>query len=398
MTAPRPARLRPTDLLRVGSAGLRTRPLRVALSALGIAIGIAAMVAVVGISASSRAQLQRTLDTLGTNLLTAQATGSIVSAGPATLPPESVAMVARMAAVRSTSAVGALSAAVYRSDRIPASNTSGLSVQAAQLGLPDTIGLTMASGHWLTAATAQYPTVVLGDQAAKLLGISQAGGDRQVWLGGQAFTVVGILAPAPLAPELDTSALVGWEAATRHLGFSGAPSTIYVQAADHAVTEVRGVLAATINPRMPAEVAVSRPSEALAAQQAVDRTFTGLLLGLGGVALLVGGVGVANTMIISVLERRAEIGLRRALGATRGQIRWQFMAESQLLAALGGVGGGLLGAAVTAGYATSQGWPTAIAVWVPLCGLLATLAIGAAAGLYPAMRAARLAPTEALAS
>ncbi len=141
---------------------------------------------------------------------------------------------------------------------------------------------------------------------------------------------------------------------------------------------------------------MSRPSDALAAQQAADETFTGLLLGLGAVALLVGGVGVANTMVISVLERRPEIGLRRSLGATRGQIRVQFLAESLLLSVLGGVTGVLLGLGVTALYASTQGWPTVVPLWAAGGGLLATLLIGAVAGLYPAMRAARLSPTEAL--
>ena len=143
---------------------------------------------------------------------------------------------------------------------------------------------------------------------------------------------------------------------------------------------------------------VSRPSDALAAQQAVGTALNGLLLGLGAVALLVGGVGVANTMVISVLERRAEIGLRRSLGATRGQVRLQFLVESLLLAALGGVGGVLVGIAVTASYAAYQGWPAVVPVWASAGGVGATVVIGAVAGLYPAWRAARLSPTEALSS
>jgi putative ABC transport system permease protein len=395
---PQPARLSPADLVRVGGAGLRARPLRVVLSALGIAIGIAAMVAVVGISTSSRAELRRTLDALGTNLLTA-APGQSLFGDAATLPAESVSMVGRIGPVRSVTATGRVADTyVYRNDRIPAGETGSIAVQAARMDLPDTVGLTVGSGGWLTAATERYPAVVLGSRAAHRLGVGRAGHDRQVWLGGQAFTVVGILDPVPLAPELDTSALVGWPAATEYLGFDGHPTTIYTRTSDSAVTTVRGVLAATVNPEHPEEVQVSRPSEALAAREAADDAFTGLLLGLGAVALLVGGVGVANTMIISVLERRAEIGLRRALGATRGQIRWQFIIESQLLAALGGVGGILLGIAVTAAYAHTRGWPTVVPVGIMLGGLALTLLIGAVAGLYPALRAARLPPTQALAT
>jgi putative ABC transport system permease protein len=388
----------PGDLLKVGAVGLRTRPLRAVLSALGIAIGIAAMVCVVGISASSRAELDRQLAALGTNLLTV-APGNTFTGGTATLPAESVAMISQIGPITGVSAVARLeNMRVYRTDRIPAPQTGGLSVLTARLDLPQTVGAEISDGTWLTAASERYPVVVLGAEAARRLGITTVGTGVQVYLGKQWFTAVGILDPAPLAPELNSAALVGWDAARTYLGFDGHPTTVYVRTRDDAVEQTRDVLAATANPESPSEVQVSRPSDALAARQATNKAFTGLLLGLGAVALLVGGVGVANTMIISVLERRPEIGLRRSLGATRGQIRLQFLAESLLLSALGGVGGVLIGIAVTAGYATSQAWPTVVPAWASLGGAGATLIIGAIAGLYPAVRAARLAPTEALAT
>ncbi|EEP70342.1 hypothetical protein MCAG_00669 [Micromonospora sp. ATCC 39149] len=393
-----PARMPAADVVRVGGVGLRTRPLRAFLSALGIAIGIAAMIAVVGISSSSRAELDRTLAALGTNLLTASP-GRTLFGGEARLPPEAVAMIGRIGPVTQVTATGQLTEAkVYRTDRMPAAETGGIAVRAAQLGLLDTIGATVASGTWLNEATERHPVVVLGATAAQRLGLDAARPDVRVWLGGRWFTVVGILAAVPLAPELDSSALVGWGVAASHLGFDGHPTTVYARAEEDQVESVRAVLGATANPEAPNEVDVSRPSDALAAAEATDETFTGLLLGLGAVALLVGGVGVANTMVISVLERRAEIGLRRALGATRGQVRSQFLAESLLLSALGGAGGVLLGILVTTGYALSQGWPTVVPAWATLGGVVATLVIGGLAGLYPAIRASRLAPTEALAA
>jgi putative ABC transport system permease protein len=392
-----PPRLRLADLLRVGAIGLRTRPTRAFLSALGIAIGIAAMVSVVGISASSRAELDQTLDRLGTNLLTVSP-GSKMFGGDASLPLESTAMIERIGPVTDVSATGRVEAKVYRTDHIPATQSGSIGVRAGDLDLPTTVGAQLADGAWLNAATARYPAVVLGSTAAARLGIPHAGPDRQVWLGGQWFVVIGILAPVPLAAELDTAALVGWPAAQSYLGFDGHPTTIYTRSLESQVLAVSAVLAATANPQAPNEVQVSRPSDALAAQQATDAAFTGLLLGLGAVALLVGGVGVANTMVISVLERRAEIGLRRSLGATRGQVRGQFLTESLLLAALGGVGGVLLGGLVTAGYALLQGWPGVVPAWATLGGIGATLVIGGVAGLYPAIRASRLSPTEALAA
>ncbi|MGP3968452.1 ABC transporter permease [Streptomyces sp. 6N223] len=392
----RPTPLRPADALRVGASGLRSRPTRVFLSALGIAIGIAAMVSVVGISTSSQEDLNRKLDALGTNLLTV-APGQAIGGEEAHLPHEATAMIDRIPPVESVSATALLpDTNVYRTDQVSELETGGVGVYAAGLGVPHTTGARIVEGAWLNEATGGYPAVVLGWHAAKGLGVHTTGPDTQVWLGGQWFTVVGILAPAPLAPELDNAALVGWDVAAQRLGFDGYATTIYTRADTSAVTDVQQVLAPTANPEAPNEVEVSRPSDALQAQEAADETLGALLLGLGAVALLVGGVGVANTMVISVLERRSEIGLRRALGATRGHIRNQFLLESLLLSALGGAGGVLLGIAVTGGYAAVQGWPALVPAWSMAGGLAATVLIGALAGFYPAMRAARLAPTEAL--
>lgn len=396
MTVLQPAKLLAVDVLRLAAYGLRARPLRVVLSALGIAIGIAAMIAVVGISTSSRAQLNQLLSQLGTNLLSA-GPGTSMFGEAATMPPESIAMIGRIPEVEVVSAIGVLTdARVYRSNRIPESQSGGLAVYAARLNLLDTVSATIAAGSWLNEATAQYPTVVLGARAAARLGIGRGLIGQQVWLGGRWFTVVGILAPVSLVPALDLSALIGWPAGERYLDFEGDITTLYVRTDPEAVETVRNLLAPTANPEQPNEVDVSRPSDALAAEAAADVAFTGLLLGLGAVALLVGGIGVANTMVISVLERRAEIGLRRSQGATRGHIRIQFFGEALLLALLGGSSGILIGWLVTVGYARLQAWPVDIPLWVPAGGMAATLLIGGLAGLYPAIRAARLAPTEAL--
>ncbi|MFJ6569355.1 ABC transporter permease [Streptomyces sp. NPDC091292] len=394
----RPARLRPRDVVRVGLVGLRTRPMRAFLSALGIAIGIAAMVAVVGISSSSRAELDRTLDALGTNLLTVSP-GQTLSGGNAALPDTAERMIGRIRQVESVSAIGEIKDAdVYRNDKTPRIETNGLAAYAARTDLRATVGVKLRSGTWLNDAVGRYPATVLGTTAAERLGIGHAKIGTQVLIGKGWFTVVGILDEAPLAPELDSGALVGWSAARTQLGFDGRPTTIFSRTQDAHVEQVSEMLGATANPEAPGEVQVSRPSDALAAKQAAGQAFTGLLLGVGAVALLVGGVGVANTMVISVLERRAEIGLRRSLGATRGQIRTQFLAESLLLSALGGLGGAVLGGAATAAFARYQGWPMVVPAWAVAGGITATLAIGALAGLYPAIRAARLSPTEALAA
>lgn len=396
MTALEPARLLAFDAVRLAAYGLRARPLRVVLSALGIAIGIAAMIAVVGISTSSRAQLNQLLSELGTNLLSA-GPGTSMFGEASTIPLESVAMIGRIDAVQAVSAIGQLvDAKIYRNDRIPESQSGGMAVFAARLDLLETIGARVAAGSWLNEATAQYPAVVLGARAAARLGISHQLIGQQVWIGGRWFTVVGILEPVSLVPMLDLCALIGWPAGERYLDFEGDITTLYVRADPASVEAVRDLLPRTANPEQPNEVDVSRPSDALAAEAAADLAFTGLLLGLGAVALLVGGIGVANTMVISVLERRAEIGLRRSQGATKGHIRIQFFGEALLLALLGGGTGTIMGWLVTVAYALLQGWPVDIPLWVAAGGMGATLLIGGIAGLYPAIRAARLAPTEAL--
>jgi putative ABC transport system permease protein len=338
------------------------------------------------------------LDRLGTNMLTVTP-GQTLFGEDASLPKQSVGMIARIDSVKTVSATGTVSdTTVRRTDLIPEDETGGISVQAAQLDLLETLEAGLASGTWLNRATAQYPAVVLGSLTAERLGIPRATPDVQVWMGDRWFTVIGILDPVPLAPEIDSSALVGFPAAQELLTFDGHPSKIYERSSNDAVDSVRAVLAATANPENPEEVKVGRPSDALAAREAADQAFTGLLIGLGAVALLVGGIGVANTMVISVLERRGEIGLRRAMGATKGQIRTQFLSESIILSVLGGLAGTLLGSVVTAVYAHSRGWPTVVPIWVLGGGVIATVVIGAIAGLYPSTRAARLSPTTALSS
>jgi putative ABC transport system permease protein len=390
---PRPRRLRVADLISVGFGGVTGRPGRAILSALGIAIGIAAMIAVVGIGASSQASLQATLNAFGTNLLKASP-GQTLFGANATIPDNATDMVRRIGPVRSASATGSVNDTVRRTSQVDSEVTNGIALAATKDDLLATIGGTVANGTFLNAATDRYPAVVLGSVAAQRLSIDRPG--KQVYIGTQYFTVVGILNPVPLAPEIDRSALVGWPAAQAYLGFDGNPTTVYERSDPSEVDAVYGVLADTVNPQDPGSIQVTRPSDVLAAQFAVNTTFTGLLLGLGAVALLVGGVGVANTMVISVLERRQEIGLRRALGASRGQIRTQFLVESTVLSGLGGLGGLVLGIAITTGYAAVRNWPTALPAGVLAGGVAASIVVGAVVGIYPASRAGRLTPVEAL--
>jgi putative ABC transport system permease protein len=389
------SRLRLVDVPGVGSLGLRSRRGRSVLTALGIAVGIAAMVAVIGISASSRSDLLAELDRLGTNLLQVEA-GETRFGESTELPSTAPGMIRRIRPVESAAATRTVPTTVRRTDRIDDAVTGGISVVATEPELLSTIGGTIADGRFLDDASSAFPTVVLGSEAAARLGIDSLQGGPLVWLGERWFKVVGILDPVPLAPDIDRSALIGYPVAQRLFGIDDAPSTVRVRTDPDQVEAVRSVLAATTNPEEPSEVSVTRPSDALAAKAAADEALTALLLGLGAVALLVGGIGIANVLVISVLERRHEIGIRRALGATRGHIRTQFLVEAVLLAAAGGVGGVVLGSIVTAGYASSREWSIAVPAGALAAGVGVALAVGALAGLYPASRAARLAPADAV--
>jgi putative ABC transport system permease protein len=402
-TALAPARLSPGDLARLASIGLRTRKLRAGLSALGIAIGVAAITAVLGLAASSSAALLAEIQALGTNLLTVT-NGQSTSGGVAELPDTAPGMIARLPGVTEVQDTGTVSGAdVYKSPLIPPIETNALSVDAATLNLPAAAGTHLAQGRFLNAATAGEPAAVLGAVTAQLLGIDRLRPGLRIWVDGQAggqwLYVTGILSPDTYAPEIDSAVLVGFPAAAKYLKFDGHPSQIYVRtiADDQAVTTtVDSLLGAQANPENPGQVNVSQPSDALIAQADAKGALDTLFLGLGAVALLVGAIGVANIMVISVLERRQEIGLRRALGATRGQIRAQFLAEAILLSLAGGAAGVVLGAVATAAYARGRGEIVVIPLQAWAGGLAAAIIIGALAGLLPAIRAARLSPTRAL--
>ena len=384
------------ELLSVGAIGLRTRRLRAALSALGIAIGISAIVAGLGISASSQANLLAQIDALGTNLLTASP-GQQVLGGQAQLDPTAVGKIAHIPGVTDVAGVYQVpNTAPLRTNYISALATGGVGVEAADPSLLTTLRGQLASGAFLTSATANYPAVVLGATAARQLGITSLARHPLIYIQGKWFAVIGIMRPVPLAPELDPQVLIGLPAAERAFGVTNAATDVYVRTDTTAVTPVRSLLARSANPEHPEVVQVSRPSDALAARAAAQGSYDTLLLGLGAVALLVGGVGIANVMIISVIERRGEIGLRRALGATRRDIASQFLTESLMLSLIGGTAGAALGFAVTAAYAAAKNLPVALSLPAFGGGIAAALVIGVGAGVYPGLRAARLAPTEAL--
>jgi putative ABC transport system permease protein len=390
------SRLRAVELVPLGLASLRARPLRTALSALGISLGIAAIVGVLGVTSSESANVLAQIDALGTNLLTV-VNGNSFQGDEIELPATAAYTAARLPGVQVVSATAIVPAAqVYRTDKVPGYRNGALTVRATDGQLPSALESHLRTGRFLNPATERLPVTVLGDEAARTLGVVNLDGPRMVWLGAHWFSVVGILDPLPLAPEIDRSALVGFPIADSLLGLDGHPSRLYVRASTDRVEQVGLLLAPTIDPPSPEDVAVSRPSDALAARVAVASSTSALCVGLGAVALLVGALGIANVMVVAVLERRSEIGLRRTLGATRGHVAAQFLVESLVLSGAGGVVGVALGSAVTVFLAHQHGWTVLIPTAALWGGVGLALVLGALAGCYPALRAARLAPTDAL--
>ncbi|MFT4029412.1 MAG: ABC transporter permease [Protaetiibacter sp.] len=391
-------RLSLPDLARTAWLGVAGRPQRTILAALGIALGIASLVALTGAAASNRAQLLAELDAMGADLAVVTP-GTGPDQQPVPLPdtaPEAIARqdgVARVGVFET--APDAL--AVYRTDLVPETETNGLTVAVARPDVLDAIEATLAVGRWFDAATRALPVAVLGSTAAERLGIDRAG-DR-ILVGGEWYGVLGILGSAGLAADIDTAVILGDQWVREHYTGDaiGEVSAIYVRAEPGRIDRVRELLAAAASPGSP-YVAVTGLSDLAGARSTADDSLTTLGLALGGIALLVGGVGIANTMVVAVMERRGEIGLRRSLGARPGQIAAQFVTEAAILSALGGLAGLALGVGAAWVIAVLSAQPLALPAGVLAAGAILSVAVGALAGLQPAVRAARLSPTTALRS
>ena len=342
-------RLKIKDLFFVALYGVRARRGRAALTSIGIGIGIAAIVAVTGISASGRADLLATLESLGTNLIKASPQAGFFGTQEK-LPDGVVGMVERIGPVEEVTSTTQTDLIVRRSDFISKFEGGGISTIVTSPELLQVVGGNLIEGRFIQDGLSNIPVTVLGSVTASRLGINTLETPTKILIGNEWFGVVGIIDELKIHPDLDRSVFIGYGVAKTLFDIDKEPTTIYVRANPTYIEDVVEVIAPSMNPENPDQVQVSRPSDALEAQEAADAAFTNLLLGLGSVALLVGGVAIANVMVMSVLERRMEIGVRRSIGATRKEIRYQFLLESIVLSGIGGLVGVVLGTGVTLGY------------------------------------------------
>ena len=388
-------RLKIKDLFFVALYGVRARRGRAALTSIGIGIGIAAIVAVTGISASGRADLLATLESLGTNLIKASPQAGFFGTQEK-LPDGVVGMVERIGPVEEVTSTTQTDLIVRRSDFIAEFEGGGISTIVTSPELLKVVGGNLIEGRFIQDGLSNIPVTVLGSVTASRLGINTLETPTKILIGNEWFGVVGILDELKIHPDLDRSVFIGYGVAKTLFDIDKEPTTIYVRANPTYIEDVVEVIAPSMNPENPDQVQVSRPSDALEAQEAADAAFTNLLLGLGSVALLVGGVAIANVMVMSVLERRMEIGVRRSIGATRKEIRYQFLLESIVLSGIGGLVGVVLGTGVTLGYTNYTDIVFSIPVSQVLGAILLALLIGAISGVYPAIKASKIQPAEAV--
>ena len=388
-------KLRTRDLFFVAVYGVKARKGRAALTSIGIGIGIAAIVAVSGIAASGSADLLSTLESLGTNLVKASPQAGFFGTQEE-LPEGVIGMVERIGPVEEVTSTTQTDLLVRRSNFISEFEGGGISTIVTSSELLNVIGGKLSEGRFITEGLADLPVTVLGSVTAKRLGITNLSKPTKILIDDEWFGVIGIVEELKIHPDLDRSVFIGYGAAKKLFDINEEPTTIYLRANPTFIEDVVEVIAPSMNPENPDQVEVSRPSDALEAQQAVEASFTNLLLGLGSVALLVGGVAIANVMVMSVLERRMEIGVRRSIGATRREIRYQFLLESIVLSGIGGLVGVMLGSLITLAYTNYTNIVFSIPVWQILGAVVLALLIGAISGVYPAIKASKIQPAEAV--
>lgn len=387
------------DLLAITVQSLRARVLRSLFMAVGAAVGVGVVVGAQGTLLSAKGDLRASLDELGTNLL-------VIRAGEGSTPqiPRLPANVSQRVSGITTVESVAWTAAV---DQVPAvlPRVAGhdlgqvsARVLIASPEILEVLRLDLAAGRFLTEADdgSALTAAVIGPAVAGALGIDNAA-EHSLEIAGVDFAIVGILAPSELAPELDSSVIIPASTADRRFGSAATPTTLYVRTEPSQVVETAAVLPLAIGYGGPdARPTVSVATELLQARATVDRNQQAVLFGVGALALLVGSFGVVNTLHIALLERRSEVGLRRALGQQRGVVGAQFVLEAGLIGAAGAVLGAAAATSFVVVLAERREWVVQLDIPLTLAAVGAATVISAGAGLGVARKAARLDPLDAL--
>ncbi len=403
----RRARLGVRELLTETLAGVMARPGRTVLTVLGTVLGVAALVATLGISKTAGNQIVQSFDAL-------EATGVVVQPVVADVNGKQVAKVnlpwdvesrLQLNGVRSAGALAEVKVAggavVRRSQvRDPSgANEASLRTVAVSPGLLDAVRGKVLQGRWFDIGNVERGdrVVVLGAEAARRLGITRLDQRPAIFIGDEVFTVIGIIGDLAREKDLENSVLLPSGIAAERFG-AGAPTKVVIDTELGAAQLIASQAPIALAPNDPAGVRVGAPPSLSRARSGVETEVNSLFLILGLVTLVVGAIGIANVTLVTVLERVGEIGLRRALGAARRHIAYQFLMESAAMGLLGGIVGASLGIGVITAVSMSRQWTPVLDASIPLGAPVLGTVIGLLAGIYPALRAASMEPVEALRS
>ncbi|WP_405717609.1 ABC transporter permease [Streptomyces sp. NBC_01537] len=394
----------PRDLWTEALAGVMARPVRSALTTLGTILGITTLVITIGISTTAGNQIVGRFDALTATSVTVVVPPSEPGSNdPALVPWTGTDAVRRLAGVESAAALAdsttTNSIQVRANDIVSPTDASAqtLAIVAASAALPTAVHGTMTTGRFYdTGNIARRDQVaVLGDQAARLLGISHIEDAPAIFFQGQSYTVIGILGGIAREQRLSTAVILPPTTAADRLGLTNV-TRVLINTALGAAKQVARQAPIALAPGHQDALTVIAPPDLTKTRNGIQNDVNGLFLVLGLVSLVVGAIGIANVTLVTVMERTGEIGLRRALGASRRQIAGQFLLESTTIGLLGGIVGAALGIAIVVCVAVLKEWTPVLDMRLALGAPVAGALVGLLAGLYPSLRAARMEPVDAL--
>jgi len=392
------------ELLGVVAAGLTARKIRTFLIILGPLLGVGSIVAAVGLTDSSKGALKAQLADLGTTLVVAEAGASFGEADPR-FPEDVNERVLALETVEGVSGITQLGGITVLPHQAAADEfrTVPIPILVVEPNLLEVIEVPMKYGRWINSFddNREIRSVVLGPEIANRFEVLAPDGvaveNRLVLLGDIPFAVVGVLDKFAFDPgTFDNAMFIPRAAAENEFNSDREPAILYVRTVEGETERTADALPQAISLGGSTETSVDVPSDLLEASAASDRTLQIVGIGMGALALFVGGVGIANVMSISVIQRSGEIGIRRALGHSRSRIGIQFMLEAMAVGFVGGILGVLTGAAAVYIGSAALDWVPVMKWGLSVWWVLVAMAVAVLFGLYPSIRAARLEPLETL--